>query len=422
MDPVAVKHLLMIAYHFPPLRGSSGIQRTLKFSSYLPQFGWQPIVLTPHARAYEKTGMDQMSEVAQGMPVWPAFPLDTARHLSIRGRYPHMLALPDRWASWLLGAVPVGLRMIRKYRPEVIWSTYPIATAHLIGLMLHRITGIPWLADFRDPMTDSGYPPDPARRRVYTWIERHAVNESAHAVVTTPGTMRMYRERFPDLPASRFSIIENGFDEENFEQAGARSTGPISQDRPLVLVHSGTLYPSERDPRAFFAALSALLRSGRISAASLRVVLRATYHDAYIQPLIDQHGIGEVVHLAPPIGYQEALEEMLAADGLIVFQATNCNHQIPAKLYEYLRARRPILGLTDPLGDTAGVLRSAGIDTIAALDSEASIRERLIDFLQRLRGGSAPVASWDQVQLFSRRARTQQLTNLLDQMSGPATG
>src|SRR5215470_2462779 len=128
--------VLMIAYHFPPLRGSSGIQRTLRFVQYLPERGWQPYVLAPHARAYGAVGDDLMQELPSGLVVERAFALDAARHLAIRGRYLGGLAIPDRYVYWVLGAVPAGLGLIRRYRPKVLWSTYPIATAHLIGYLL----------------------------------------------------------------------------------------------------------------------------------------------------------------------------------------------------------------------------------------------------------------------------------------------
>jgi hypothetical protein len=81
-----VKRVLMIAFHFPPLRGSSGIQRTLKFAQYLPALGWQPLVLSAHPRAYANRGDDQMQEIAPDAVVHRAFALDTARHLAWRNR------------------------------------------------------------------------------------------------------------------------------------------------------------------------------------------------------------------------------------------------------------------------------------------------------------------------------------------------
>jgi glycosyltransferase involved in cell wall biosynthesis len=413
LDQIMVKRVLMIAFHFPPLRGSSGIQRTLKFAQYLPQFGWLPVVLSAHPRAYAQSGDDQLRDIPAEVVVHRAFALDTSRHLSFKGRYPGWLALPDRWVGWALGAVPAGLHLVRRHRPEVIWSTYPIATAHLIGYALHRLTGIPWVADLRDPMTDEGYPANPLTRRVYQWIEKKTVLHCQRAVCTTPGAVKTYRTRFPDIPASRFALLENGFDEENF--ADAESVAPPQpQGQRFTLVHSGVIYPSERDPIPLFEALAALKVQGRIGAATFQLILRASGHDAYLAELIARCGIDELVTLAPHVSYRDALAEMLGAGGLLILQASNCNHQVPAKLYEYLRARRPILALTDPDGDTAATLLGAGIDTIAPLDSKHAIIEALLRLLALAEAGQAPLASAEQVSANSRRARTGVLATLLD--------
>jgi len=185
-----MKRLLMIAYHFPPFAASSGIQRTLGFARHLPAFGWEPLVLTAHPRAYEHCDRGHIALPAP-MVVEPAFALDTARQLSLMGRYPGFAARPDRWISWWLGAVPKGLAMIRKYRPEAIWSTYPIATAHKIACTLQRLSGLPWVADFRDPMAQDGYPEDPKTWRSFRRIEEATLRRASRAVFVTEGAARM---------------------------------------------------------------------------------------------------------------------------------------------------------------------------------------------------------------------------------------
>lgn len=415
MGAVMVNRVLMIAFHFPPLRGSSGIQRTLKFAQYLPRFGWKPVVLSAHPRAFVNAGDDQLRDIPADVPVYRAFALDTSRHLSIRGRYPGLFALPDRWVTWCLGAIPMGLRLVRRYRPSVIWSTYPIASAHLIGLFLHRLTGLPWIADLRDPMTDEGYPSHPLTRKAYSWIERQTLIHCSLAVCTTPGAINTYRKRFPGIPLERYVLIENGYDEENFAQAGASVA--VQRSGPFLLVHSGVIYPSERDPGPLFAALAKLKDDGALASDNFTLLLRATGHDDYLAEMISQAGIGDLVQLAPHAPYREALAEMLSADGLLVLQASNCNHQIPAKLYEYLRARRPVLALTDRFGDTAVTLRGAGIDTIAPLDDSETIARAILHFLQLARAGKAPVAAPAVIAANSRQARTAQLAEVLNRIA-----
>ena len=410
----------MIAFHFPPLAGSSGIQRTLRFARCLPQFGWEPLILTAHPRAYERTSDDLIVDSAPISVVERAFALDSARHLAIRGRYPASIARPDRWVTWWLGAIPKGLAMIRKYQPIAIWSTYPIATAHMIGNSLSRLSGLPWIADFRDPMAQDGYPADPKTWRVFKRIEENALRTAARSVFVTPGAARFYQNRYPDVPRERSAVIENGYEEESFSQLdnAAMQEGPL---RPgsLTLVHSGIVYPSERDPTHFFQALRGMLDDGILEQGELSVRLRAPGNEALLKKLIADYHLEQIVELAPPIPYRKALQEMLRADGLLVLQASNCNEQIPAKVYEYLRCRRPIIGLTDPAGDTANLLHRAGIHSIARLDSATEIASELRRFLDNIKRCVEPLPDEAFVNAASRLNRTRELADLLDRLPAP---
>ena len=417
-----MKRVLMIAFHYPPFRGSSSVQRSLRFSEYLLDFGWHPLVLSAHERAYPQISGDQTDQVPEPVVVRRAFALDAARHLSIRGRYLESLALPDRWFAWFLGGVPEGLAMIREYRPDVLWSTYPITTAHLLGLALHRLSGIPWVADFRDPMTEPHYPPQPVTRTVRRWVERSTVAHCTRAVFTAPGAARKYARRYPDIPASRWRLIRNGYDERDFAAAEALvHDSPRRKGGALRLVHSGLLYRSERDPRAFFAALGRLRCAGSISGRNLNVILRASGEEADYRRYVREHGLEEIVFLEPALPYREALAEMLGADGLLVFQAANCNHQIPAKLYECLRAGRPILALIDPEGDTAGELREAGVGTIVPLDREEEIVRELPGFLERV-GERRDESGGDSINGYTRRQRSRELAELFESIVLPTEG
>ncbi len=187
--------VLIVAYHFPPQAGSSGLLRSLKFCRYLPEFGWLPTVLTIDPRAYEQTDHAQIAEVPAVVKVIRAFGLDSQRHLALGGRYLGITALPDRWVTWLAGALPAGLDNIKKHRIDIIFTTYPIATAVLIGYFLHILSGKPWIVDFRDSMTEEGYPVDRHRRTIYRWIERKAIQHGSRFLFTAPAAIRMYLER-----------------------------------------------------------------------------------------------------------------------------------------------------------------------------------------------------------------------------------
>lgn len=403
----------MIAYHFPPLAGSSGIQRTLRFVQHLPAFGWQPLVLSAHPRAYESVSDDLLAEVPANTVVERAFALDTARHLSVAGRYFGRMALPDRWRTWAWGGVPSGLKLIRRYRPDVIWSTYPIATAHLIGLRLHLRTGIPWVADFRDPMVQDDYPTDPQMWKAFERLEQAIAREASRMVFVTPSALATYRSRYAALPAERFALVENGYDEESFAAAEAGFERRQLNPGRFTLLHSGIVYPSERDPRTLFAVLGQLRREAPALVTNLRVRFRAPVHADLLQSLAAETRTTGLVEILPPIPYREALREMLCADGLLVMQGDNCNEQVPAKLYEYFRARRPVLGLADPAGDTARVMRRAGVAHIGKLEDAGQVASALRAFLVDASEGRVAAPDQASLESMSRLARTRSLAELL---------
>ena len=410
-----VNKVLVVAFHFPPMTHSSGVQRTLKFVRYLRDAGWEAIVLSADPRAYVSVGDKQMADIPAGMLVERAFALDTARHLSIAGRFPGFLANPDRWASWLPFAVAAGRRLIRKHRPAAIFSTYPIATAHLIAASLARRSGLPWVADFRDSMFDAEYPADQALRAIHQRVEGLVVHASNRVVFTTPSTRDMYISRYPELPASHWEVIPNGYDEADFSGMGLPDQASrAGAGRRRVLLHSGVLYPVERDPLPFFRALRTLVAQGHIDPDNLVVRLRGTAHDHHYAPVIRGLGLADLVELAKPLPYLQALKEMTEADALLLFQAAGCNHQVPAKLYEYLRAQRPIITLTDASGDTAAVLREAGADNILPLDDEQALVRELPALLARLDRGMLNLAPMARVTRYSRARGAADLARILD--------
>jgi len=415
------KRALLIAFHFPPQAASSGIQRTLSFSKHLGNHGWEPLVLSANPLAYAVKNPSQLATLPPDLVVKRAYALDTKRHIGILGRYPEILALPDRWISWWLSAVPLGLSMIRRYRPAVIWSTFPIATAPLIALTLHRITGLPWVADFRDPMMQNNHPATRMQRKAYGWIEQQAIHKCQRAIFTTHSAMNSYKRRFPESLHEKFTVIENGYDEDGFNTP-ASSPRPdfLKAENRVTLLHSGVLYAEGRDPSAFFEAISSLKTRGRLNASSLRVILRATGDDPYFNALAKKYGIEDIISIEPSVPYREALHEMLHVDGLIIFQGTPFNTQIPAKIYEYFRARMPIFGLLDPSGETARVLGAAGFQDIAAMDSAAAVIPALENFISQIQKGNAHIASEDVIAASSRTNRAAELAQVFNHTTGRA--
>jgi peptidoglycan/xylan/chitin deacetylase (PgdA/CDA1 family)/glycosyltransferase involved in cell wall biosynthesis len=414
------KRALMVAFHFPPQAGSSGILRTLNFVKYLPHQGWTSAVLAATPRAFEEQRNDLVPSIPSSTRVIRATAFDAARHLSIKGKYPRLFALPDRWSSWWPAAVWKGWREIRRSRPALIWSTYPIATAHLIGGALSRLSGLPWVADFRDPMVSRGYPTEALQRRVWQWLEGRVLDQASACVFTTASAAQTYAQRYP-AHAGKCHVIENGYDEEAFAQAQPQREG-VSPDK-LFLLHSGLIYPQERDPTHFFKAIRSLLDEGVLSADALCIRFRAPHHEAEVLACARAQGLQGCVEVAPAIPYQRAIAEMMAADVLLVFQGSHFNTQVPAKIYEYLRAGRDILAVVDPAGGTAAQLARFEACQIGDIASVDAIRAAMLNTLaarQRPEHVQALECNRQQVQVYSRQAQTARLQALFDQVQAQA--
>lgn len=406
--------VLIVAYHFPPQAGSSGLLRSLKFCRYLPEFGWKATVLTIDPRAYERTNDSQMAEIPADVNVIRAFGLDSQRHLSLGGHYLRASALPDPWVTWLAGAIPAGLKSIRKHNIDIIFTTYPIASAVLIGYFLHVLSGKPWIVDFRDSMTEEGYPKEPLKRRIYQWIERKAIQHGSRFIFTAPAAVRMYLDRYPALHPDQCLLLPNGYDEPDFEGLTTQHTSRTQ----IRLLHFGLIYPWERDPSSFFRALARLKAEGQINSDSLSIDLRASGDaEAEFKKNVGELGIQDLVHFLPALPYRASLQDAAEADCLLLLQAACCDHQIPAKAYEYLRLNKPILALTTRTGDTAGLLNEAGGATIVDIADENAIHSTLPSFFRSVRSGAHPLPRTSNA--YSRHSQAKQLAECMSGVVAP---
>jgi glycosyltransferase involved in cell wall biosynthesis len=186
------------------------------------------------------------------------------------------------------------------------------------------------------------------------------------------------------------------------------------------MLHSGLIYPHDRDPSTFFEAVNALLQMGRLDRSRLCIRFRAPHHGEEVLAIAAQHGLSDVVDVAPPVPYREAIAEMLAADLLLVFQGSNFNAQIPAKIYEYLRAQRPMLAVLDPSGDTATQLRQFDGVLLGDIASAEALKDSLNEWLDVRKTPAAVQALADnliKVRRYSRRSHAVRLAELLTRVA-----
>jgi len=357
-----MRRALFVAYHYPPESSSSGVLRTLKYTRYLGGFGWHVTVLTLNRAAYEVTDPKLEDQIPQDVRVIRTPFIDVKRHLAIRGSYPSVLAIPDRWSGWWPWAVAAGRRILNEGPVDMIYSTSPHATAHLVALSLAHRSGIRWVADFRDPWYEE--PPELGTTRFGQFaarrLERLVVRRADRIVASTGRLRDTLAARYPEKPITEFVSIPNGYDEADFSSIGKPS--PLSPDE-LLIVHAGSLSESFRDPRPIFEAVRRAADKGLVDLSRIR--FRFLGGGPFAESLemkeaVRCAGLISRVEFLPRVSYEDSLAELGRASVLLLLQASKDTVDlVPAKLFEYLRAGRPVLALA-PLGATAEVLRETG--------------------------------------------------------------
>ena len=340
------KKVLMVALEFPPCH-SAGVKRTLTFYRNLESFGWKPIVLTARASIYDRTDPNSTESTFATDSVYRAFGLNAYRHLSVRGKHWGRLSDPDRFASWFWHAVLLGRRLIKQHRPDAIWSTFPCSTAHDIACRLANEFELPWVADFRDPYRAENEP-DGAKKVRASRVDLLTATHAAKLVFTTRQSQYVYLRRYNFLAPDKAQVIPNGFVENEFCYAERELAAKRQAEKTLrpafTVLHSGSLYGGTRDPRPLLEAV-AQLKSREKLPENFQLVFRGVGRDPKLEAMITNFGLEERVKLRPTIPFNQSLVELLEADALLVIQAPEHQAQIPGKVYEYLRAKKPILSL-----------------------------------------------------------------------------
>jgi glycosyltransferase involved in cell wall biosynthesis len=328
----------MFAYFFPPLAGG-GVQRTLKYVKYLPAAGVQPIVVTGRPIWNPLRDTTLSSEVPPDTRVLraPEIPIQLAkwkldgilRRAGLPTGPAAFLAWPDELAGWIAPATWYALRALRRYRPDVLYSTSSPVSAHVVALIVSRLTGIPWVADFRDGWTQNPQgDPEPRPLRLLSVAVEGAVVRNASYLIAVDESIELLGIG-PGDP--RLVIIRNGVDPDDCPPADAYR----ARDR-FTLSHVGALYGA-RDGAPVFAALRALVDEGSIDPETLELRLVGP------TPLEDDPNLERLpVTRTGYVDHATAVLEMATADALL-FYAPVVNRGTSGKIFEYLVSGRPIL-------------------------------------------------------------------------------
>ncbi len=368
---MADRKLLILTYHFPP-SAASGTFRMLGFVQHLPRFGWQCVVVAPPGLPWEPTDEVLLGRVPAETAVYrPPYPVGWIWK-PLRKAFP--------WGAWLPFAAVRCYQAIRDYRPDAVLTSGPPHAVHLLGRRLHRWTGLPWVADFRDPWVAGD--PSQTSRKVPGWEARaeHCVMREADAiVVNTPGAGDLLRHAYPQY-AAKMTPITNGYDPERFE---ANPIPPLSGST-IDIIHTGQIY-ARRSPVALLEAIQQL-GTPALGGKALRVRFIGNFQLEEEKKETEdriRRGLEGMVFLEGQVSYNQSIRAMVQSDVLLLLDTPGRRAGVPAKLYEYIGSGRPILALAEPDSDVAWVLKESQVPhRIAPLLDVEAIRHALTELLQ----------------------------------------
>jgi len=415
----STRRVLVIAYYFPPM-GLSGVQRTLKFVKYLPVFGWHPTVLTVEPRGYLAKD-DSFLQELEGRNVRivrtsPAGPGRMFRRKPVVGiptewkrkllsRVSDTLFIPDNKIGWTRRAVTKALALHRETPFDLIFATAPPFTDFLVGRKIKEVINKPLVLDYRDPWVD--YPfkfyPTPLHKWRAIVLERKALRASSHVITTNRRVKEQIIRRHGFLSYHDIDIISQGFDPEDFPASLTRSRKKAETTtdtgKKMRVTYAGVFW-EDRVPDHFLQALHDLFRDTPRLRGRIEAVFVGNFRDENLK-LVTRLGLQDTVRVLGYLPHPQCIKEMVDSD--VLWMTVGDDLGSPGKTYEYIGARKPILGLV-PDGFIRATILEAGGKAVPPTDVPA-IKAALEEFHARferkqLKGPRADVVDrYDRVKL-----------------------
>ncbi len=277
------------------------------------------------------------------------------------------LATPDKNIAWCFPTLRKALAMVRQHKPHVILTSGPPHSTHLIGMALKRLTGIAWVADFRDPWARRPWglkSENPWGQRLLGRFERSCIRQADRIILNTTRMRDDFRDCYRNLHAENFVAIPNGCDPQMTEMIRSfchKESGHSQEPVPsrFVLCHPGSVY-RKRDPRPLVKAIAALRRDG--VCVELEQI-GACDSGFALEEFIAEHDLQEQIQLQPPMPHRDCLRQMALADAFILLQPGTAT-QVPGKIFEMISFGKPIIALTGE-GASADLVRQYSLGVVA---------------------------------------------------------
>ncbi|MDD2228624.1 MAG: hypothetical protein PHY48_04350 [Candidatus Cloacimonetes bacterium] len=420
-----MKKLLYISYLFPPV-GGSGVQRSLKFAKYLPEFGWEPIMLVANHRFLKQPkDYSLLTEVNPKQARYKTFMPDVRwMYKLLWGLRLHKVVdwinrycfIPDADILWLPFAKRKLNQVLREHKIDMVFITAPPYSVLFLGEYIKKKYGIDYCVDFRDLWTlGVGVADNPPSKRIMyktsSW-EKNILMQAKQVVYVNDTMVEKALQAYPFLNRTKLSSITNGYDETDFTDALVY----VPRDK-MHIVFTGSLY-GRFQPDCIWQATTELVESGNLSADKLcfdiygantpSFVLGSYAGNPTITSMVNIHG-----YLAHP----QSINRICSADALLLLSPVGkgSDAESHSKLYEYMRSERPIWAVVGLKSIGAEILQQSGTSFIADSSSLAAIKYTLLLLYDKWKAGELHVLpDTEYISSFERRALTAKLAQVLD--------
>lgn len=409
-----MKKVLVVSYHYPPV-GGSGVFRTLKFTKYLPQFGFRPYVLTVKNSMYTPKDPTLVKEIPPEARVIATFSFEhrILRASKLLNIDPEWFFITDVNLGWLPFAVHAGTKIIRQEKIDAIYVTAPIWTSLLIGYLLKKKTQKPLVIDFRDPWTINPFKKTPTKfhARIENWLERKVLTSADYVVTVSQPYKRRLIEKYPFLK-NKFEVIMNGFDPDDFKNLKRQ---PLQGK--FRIVHTGSLY-GLRTPKSFLLALQKLVREKEYLRKQIEVQFVGNYgKEAPV--IVDKLGLNDLVEFIGYMSHERCLELMVNSHILLLIVATKGDKTsgiVTGKVFEYLISGRPVLALAPKESIVADIVQSANAGLVVSWDIEA-IKNAILEFYEQWAEGKlSATTDMANIERYNRKAQTSKLAQIFEKV------
>lgn len=369
-----MRKVLIVTYYWPP-SGGPGVQRVLSFARYLPEFGWEPVILTVENGDYSSEDRSLLRKIPEDLkvykvPAWepfnlyrrltgkkkgekiPTHILGSQQKQSLMERLSRFIRLnlfiPDARIGWIHNLYKKGMEIVGKENPQLILSSSPPHSLQLAVRKIVRKTKVKWLADFRDPWSDFFHYQEKGRlypaRSLDLFFEKSVLRSVDAAVSVSPAAVKLFEEKFPDL---KTSVIFNGFNRKDYE-----NISPVRHSR-FTIFYAGNMRKSQH-PDMFFHALQSMIEKGN---DDINVRIAGSIHPDIREALKKKNLINYFTFLGY-LEHPDVICEMANADLLLLLipQTSKNEGIITGKLFEYIASGNPVLGFGPENGDAASIL------------------------------------------------------------------